>query len=86
MKIWAKLIIEHKNVKDTIISDDTNLTYTNYDEMLRHVAYNLDIPTPLALKTHYNYLTKFNSHKYKADDFVESINFDWLELEYISED
>lgn len=81
MKIWARLIVNGKNVKDTLYENKLPLTFANYEIMLRDIADLLDIPCPISMKLHFNHLKKFNVHRYKEDDFVESLNYDWLEIE-----
>lgn len=83
MKIWAKLLIDDKNIKDAIIENKLPLTYANYEELLRDVADILDIPTPLSMRLQFNHFKQFNTHKFKVNDFVESIDFEYLELENI---
>lgn len=81
MKIWARLIIDGKNVKDTLYCNKNALTFANYEIMLREVAYLLDIPSPISMKIHFNHFKKFNIHKFTVDDFVESFDYDALEIE-----
>lgn len=81
MKIWARLIIEGKNVKDTLYEDGYSLTLKSYENMLRKVAYLLDIPSPVTMQIHFNAFKQFNIHKFTADDFVESFDYDALEIE-----
>lgn len=85
MKIWAKIITKHRKVKDVIYSDELTLNFDNYEIMLRGVAALLDISTPLTMEIHYQHFSKFNIHKFKAPDFIEPINFDYLELENLSD-
>lgn len=82
MKVWARMIKDGKNIKDTLYEDNCELCDIKcYEIMLREVAYSLDIPTPLTLQTHLKHFNKFNLQKFKFKDFIESINFDWLEIE-----
>ena len=83
MKVWAKLLIDGKNIKDTVIENKLPLTFANYEILLREIAYTLDIPTPLTMKIYYNHFKQFNTHKFNEKDFVESIDFEYLELENI---
>lgn len=82
MKIWAKLIIDGKNTKDILYENSENLNYDTYEIMLREIAYQLDIPTPLTLRTNYKDLIKFYINKINKKLFVEDIHFDYLELEF----
>lgn len=83
MKIWAKLLVDDKNVKDAIIENKMAMTFANYEELLRNIADVLDIPTPLTMKIHFNHFKQFNTHKFNEKDFVESIDFDYLEIENV---
>lgn len=81
MKIWAKLLIDGKNIKDTLYADNFTLTFETYENMLRKVAELLDISSPVTMYIHYRHFKEFNIHKFKPDDFVESFEYDVLELE-----
>lgn len=85
MKIWAKIIINHRVVYSIMHSNDSQLDFNTYEIVLREIATKLDIYTPLSLDIHYRHFAKFNIHRYKAADFIEPIYFDYLELEYCSE-
>ncbi|MDR2091259.1 MAG: hypothetical protein LBP62_06425 [Clostridiales bacterium] len=83
MKLWVKLITGEK-VKRGIVrvvrEDFDGLT-----EDLRGICNELDIPTPMLLKSRYEQLMNFNMLRFKADDFIESIRFDIMYLENIVE-
>lgn len=82
MKIWAKLIIDGKNVKDTLYQDNSPLTFVSYENMLRKVAESLDISSPVTMMIHFRHFKKFHIHRFKADDFVESFEYDSMETEW----
>lgn len=81
MKIWARLIIDGKNVKDTLYADNMSLTFASYENMLRKIAELLDISSPVTMMIHFKHFKKFNIHRFTADDFVESFDYDRLEIE-----
>lgn len=81
IKIWAKVILDDKILKDTIYSNDERYDDDNFLAYLTDICYALDIPTPLILKNHKFNFNNFNIVKFKLTDFVESINFDTLVLE-----
>lgn len=81
MKIWAKLLIDGKNVKDTLYADNVPLTFDSYENMLRSIADLLDISSPVTMMIHFRHFKEFNIHRFKPDDFVESFEYDALELE-----
>lgn len=81
MKIWARLIIDGKNVKDTLYQDNKSLTYESYENMLRNIADLLDISSPVTMTIHFKHFKEFNIHRFKPDDFVESFEYDSMEIE-----
>ncbi len=81
MKIWARLIIDGKNVKDTLYQDNKSLTYESYENMLRNIADLLDISSPVTMNIHFKHFKEFNIHRFKPDDFVESFEYDSMEIE-----
>lgn len=54
-------------------------------DYLIDICYELDIPTPILLKTHINHFDKFNVVRFKETDFVESVDYDYLVLENASD-
>ena len=81
MKIWARLKIDGKNVKDTLYQDNKSLTYESYENMLRNIADLLDISSPVTMTIHFKHFKEFNIHRFKPDDFVESFEYDSMEIE-----
>ncbi len=81
MKIWARLMIDGKNVKDTLYQDNKSLTYESYENMLRNIADLLDISSPVTMNIHFKHFKEFNIHRFKPDDFVESFEYDSMEIE-----
>ncbi len=81
MKIWARLMIDGKNVKDTLYQDNKSLTYESYENMFRNIADLLDISSPVTMTIHFKHFKEFNIHRFKPDDFVESFEYDSMEIE-----
>ena len=51
---------------------------------MREICYQLDLPTPLVLGKHIRSLGEFNTVKFKRDEFVEKVGFDFLLVENIA--
>lgn len=86
MKIWIKLTDEENRIiKDAVYETRMKLDYGNYPEILREAAYLVDAPTPLVIKSQFNHFKQFRINKYKAGDFVESVDFKSMELEIYPE-
>ena len=82
MKIWAKLITDGKIQKQFVYEKQERLTYSRFF-YLSDICHELDIPTPVLLKTHIFNFAKFNHVKFIPRDFVESLDYDQLFLENI---
>ena len=83
MKIWAKLITDGKIQKQFVYEKQERLTYSRFFDYLSDICHELDIPTPVLLKTHIFNFAKFNHVKFIPRDFVESLDYDQLILENI---
>lgn len=74
-------------LQDTCIEDDTNDTRTHkVFHALDEVCLRFDLSAPIWLdKT----ITEFKRHRkarFTQDNFIETINFDYLEIQVIEED
>ena len=83
MKIWAKLITDGKIQKQFVYEKQERLTYSRFFDYLSDICHELDIPTPVLLKTHIFNFAKFNHVKFIPRDCVESLDYDQLFLENI---
>ena len=81
VRIWAKVMQKDKILKQFVYENDGPMDYSLFFDYLKAICETLDIPTPVLIKTHLFNYAKYNVLRFKADDFVESINFDKLVLE-----
>lgn len=81
IRIWAKVIKNDKIVKQFMLEKFETIDYSLFFDYVREICENLDIPTPVVIKTHLFNYAKYNVLRFKKDDFVESISFDKLVLE-----
>ena len=81
VKIWAKVMLKGKIVKQYTLKREENMDYSMFFDYLREICSNLDVPTPVLIKTHLFNYAKYNVLRFNADDFLEQINFDKLVLE-----
>lgn len=78
-KMWAKIMKENRIKKDCVIEVDKNTTL--YDN-LKEVCYILNLETPIILKKHKFEIIDYNITRFRKSDFVDSIDFDYLQIEY----
>ena len=87
-RLWARLVSKnHHTAKDMVICDDTPETRTH--KIFRGLesicdAWNLAVPIWLDSN-----ITDFKRHsktKFRQDNWIEEIEFDFLEIQVIEED
>jgi hypothetical protein len=83
MRIWAKLMTNGHIQKQYVYEREEKLTYSHFFEYLTDICHELDIPTPVLTKTHIFNFAKFNHVKFPQRDFVETLDYDHLFLEYL---
>lgn len=83
-RIWAKTMLDGKIAKQFVYENDgEKLTYSHFFYYLADICRELDVPTPVLLKTHIFNFAKFNHVRFYPRDFVEGVDFDYLLLENI---
>lgn len=84
IRIWAKTLKKHKIIKN--IEYDINsdkMVWSLFFDVLSEICNTMDIPTPVLLKTHVLNFAKYNFVSFDKSDFVETVDFDTLWLEFI---
>ena len=85
MKVWAKTVVEDKITRDIVYEYSSAENEDEFVSVLQEICGLLDIPTPIATQVNFNHFVMFNNTRFKARDFVESIDFDVLDLEAVPE-
>ena len=86
LKIWAKTLVDKDKIrKDLMYKRPETYSPDKFDQYLMEICYELDIPTPVVLKSHHHNFAHFNTTRFRRDDFVESVDFDTLVLENASD-
>ncbi len=70
-----------KIVKQFLLEKFESMDYSKFFDYVREICENLDIPTPVIIKTHLFNYAKYNTLRFRKGDFVEQINFEKLVLE-----
>ncbi len=82
-RIWLRTVgAEEKIIKEKVY-EYTGETLNSFLERLREVCEELDEPTPVVLRSHYNSFRQFNIVRFAPKDFVESVYFEKMILEYV---
>lgn len=85
MRLWAKVMTEGKIRKQCTLEKDARVTWSHFFDYMAEMCDKLDIPTPVILKAHIFQFAKFRHVKFLPRDFVDSVDFDRLVVENISD-
>lgn len=84
IRIWAKTLKKHKIIKNIEYDIDSDkMVWSLFFDVLSEICNTMDIPTPVLLKNHVLNFAKYNFVSFDKSDFVESVDFDTLWLEFI---
>lgn len=82
-RIWAKVIREERIIKQLTYESDDKFTYSQFFKYLADICEELDVATPVLMKTHIFNYAKFGTVRFLPRDFAESVDFDKLVLDNI---
>lgn len=86
-RLWAKIFKDNRMLKDTQIIDDRDDTRTHkIFHALDEVCYQFDLGKPIWLDATVNEFKRHSKARFTQDNFIEQIDFDYLEIHVIEED
>lgn len=86
-RLWGKIFKENKLLKDTVICDDSSDTRTHkVFRALDEISYQFDLGKPIWLDSTIQQFKRHDKTRFTKDNFIEPIEFDYLEIHVIEED
>ena len=87
MRIWAKVLQEHRIINETVreFSSARPSDSDGWSAILHGICQDLDLCRPVLLRKHVNDLTRFSRVVFRPADFIEPVDFDEFEVEILSE-
>ena len=86
-RLWAKEWKDSRLVRDIVIEDSSDDTRTHkIFHALDEICYAFDLSKPIWLDKTIREFKKHDKARFTQDNFVESIDFDYLEIHVIEED
>lgn len=74
-------------VRDTVVCDDSDDTRTHkIFRALDEICYDFDLSKPIWLDSTVTEFKRHSKTRFYQDNFVDSIDFDYLEIQVIEED
>lgn len=77
MRVWGMIKVEDRIQQDVVVTAD------DFMGALMQVCEHFDLTKPIMVQKHYNEVKRFNRTIFYADDFIETVNFDTLEVEIV---
>ena len=86
MRIWGKIFKDNHMLQDTVIEDNNEDTRTHkVFRALESICYEFDLGKPIWLDSTIKEFQKHDKCRFTTDNFIETIEFDYLEFHVIEE-
>lgn len=86
-RLWAKIFKDNRMLRDTVICNASADTRTHkIFQALDEVCYEFDLGKPIWLDATIQDFQKHSKARFTSDNFIEPIDFDYLEIHVIEED
>lgn len=86
-RLWGKILKENHLICDTVVEDHSDDTRTHkIFHALDQICLKFDLQHPIWLDST---ITDFKNHKktrFTQDNFIDQVDFDYLEIQIIEED
>ena len=85
-RLWGKEFKDKRMVRDTVVCDETDDTRTHkIFHALYEICYEFDLSKPIWLDSNIEEFKRHDKTRFHQDNFVDSIDFDYLEIHIIEE-
>ncbi len=87
-RLWGKIFKDTHLLKDIVISnDDDTLNRTKkIFNAIDDICYKFDLSKPIWLDSNINEFKAHSKTRFSQDNFIEALDFDYLEIHVIEED
>ena len=86
-RLWGKIFKDNRMLKDTVIADSSDDTRTHkIFRALDNICYEFDLGKPIWLDATVKDFKRHDKTRFTQDNFMESIDFDYMEIHVIEED
>ncbi len=87
MRIWFKEFKNTHMIKDMVVEDNTSANRTKkIFDAIDKMCYEFDLGKPIWLDANISEFKRHARVKFRADNFIEAVEFDYLEMQVIEED
>lgn len=85
-RLWGKIYKDNRLLRDTVVRDETDDTRTHkIFHALDSICYEFDLSKPIWLEANIAEFKRLDKTRFTQDNFIDSIEFDYLEIHIIEE-
>lgn len=86
-RLWASEFMDNRMLNDTVIEDDRDDTRTHkIFHALEEICLQFDLSKPIWLESTVSDFKRHSKTRFSQDNFIDEIDFDYLEIQVIEED
>lgn len=87
-RLWAKVFKENRLMRDMVICNDSkNINRTKkVFHAIDDICYEFDLSKPIWLDANIEEFKRHDKARFSKDNFIDTIDFDYLEIHVIEED
>ena len=87
IKLYGKIVKKNNIVQNSVFEmQKDHMDFKDFIfKGLESLCYKFDIGYPIWLSNNENDMNQVNKTKFKAQQFIEDIDFDYLEIEYVDD-
>ncbi len=86
-RLWAKIWKDNRMISDTVIINDQDETRTKkVFQAIDEICIHFDLSKPIWLDSTIADFKKHSKTRFSKDNFIDQIEFDYLEIHVIEED
>ncbi|MBR2259191.1 MAG: hypothetical protein IJ899_18060 [Blautia sp.] len=86
-QLWGKICKGNRMLKETVYTEEGPDTRTHkVMKGLEEICYRLDLEKPIWLESNIQEFQRRARTRFTKDSFIESIGFDYLEIQVLEED
>lgn len=87
-RLWAKVFKDNRMIKDMVVGNDNQELRRTQKifEAIDEICMTYDLSKPIWLKVTIEDFKKHDKTRFTQDNFIDTIDFDYLEIHVIEED
>ena len=86
-RMWCKLWKDNRMLKDMTVANTENVNRTKkVFDAVEQVCHAWDLPKPIWLRSNVKDFQQRSKTRFGQDSFIETVEFDWFEIQVIEED